>query len=112
MLGPNWSAISDILKLRYKEASEPERWRMLTRFFAGLPYGWGKENLRSADCSGTICAVLYIMGYDSVMFHNFTWSSNTVNMDLPFTFSIWSECGVVTTGTTNFGHCSNTFGFI
>jgi len=42
----------------------PDRWRMLLRFFAGIPYGWGKENLWESDCSGLVCAVLFIMGYD------------------------------------------------
>lgn len=64
MDGPNWLVIAEIFKKRYEQASQPERWRMLTRFFAGLPYGWGKENLLESDCSGLVCAVLYIMGYD------------------------------------------------
>jgi len=64
MNGPDWLAIIHVLKARYEEADMPERWRILLRFFAGIPYGWGKENLWESDCSGIVCAVLFIMGYD------------------------------------------------
>ena len=64
MDGPNWLAISRVFKKRYEEADMPDRWRMLLRFFAGIPYRRGKENLWESDCSGLVCAALYIMGYD------------------------------------------------
>ena len=64
MDGPNWIEIFNFLKNRYNQAAMPDRWRMLLRFFAGIPYGWGKENLVESDCSGLVCAVLYIMGYN------------------------------------------------
>lgn len=64
MNDPNWNAISTMLKTRYEKASMADRWRMLIRFFAGAGYDWGKENLYGSDCSGLVCAPLYILGYN------------------------------------------------
>lgn len=44
--------------------SEQERIAYCVRLLWHNPYGWGKENFATADCSGSICFGAYLLGYN------------------------------------------------
>ena len=61
----DWKVYAEYMQKRWSEATLAERFRMATYLYEGLPYEGGKENpLISADCSGTVCGPLYLMGYN------------------------------------------------
>jgi len=54
-----WENLSAFEKQRFERMNETDRFiYFLCRQF-GSPYGWGKENPVTSDCSGAVCMSLY-----------------------------------------------------
>jgi murein DD-endopeptidase len=54
-----WDVISEQEKKKFENMGEYERFIYFLLKQFGSPYGWGKENPNSSDCSGAICMALY-----------------------------------------------------
>jgi murein DD-endopeptidase len=54
-----WDDIMKNEKRQFENMSEPERFVYFLLLQYGSPYGWGKENPESSDCSGAVCMALY-----------------------------------------------------
>ncbi len=54
-----WGAISEIEKSKFEQMNETDRFVFFLCKQLGSPYGWGKENPVSSDCSGAVCLALY-----------------------------------------------------
>jgi murein DD-endopeptidase len=46
-------------KRQFENMSEPNKFIYFLLLQFGSPYGWGKENPESSDCSGAVCLALY-----------------------------------------------------
>jgi murein DD-endopeptidase len=55
----NWNAISEQEKQKFERMGEYERFIYFLLKQFGSPYGWGKENPNSSDCSGAVCMALF-----------------------------------------------------
>lgn len=61
----NGEKLSGAIAARLKGSSPAQQFRFWVSLYGGLPYMGGKENFTyGADCSGTVCGPLYLMGYD------------------------------------------------
>jgi murein DD-endopeptidase len=58
-VGIKWSAISEQEKRKFEKMNEPERFIYFLLKQFGSPYGWGKGNPVSSDCSGAVCMALF-----------------------------------------------------
>jgi murein DD-endopeptidase len=54
-----WQTIFENEKRRFEKMSEADRFIYFLLLQYGSPYGWGKENPESSDCSGAVCLALY-----------------------------------------------------
>jgi murein DD-endopeptidase len=54
-----WDAFSDFEKRKFEKMNEADRFVYFLCKQFGNPYGWGKENPETSDCSGAICMSLY-----------------------------------------------------
>ena len=54
-----WNAISEQEKRKFERMNEYERFIYFLLKQFGSPYGWGKENPDTSDCSGAVCMALY-----------------------------------------------------
>jgi murein DD-endopeptidase len=54
-----WDRIIENEKRQFEKMNELERFIYFLLLQYGSPYGWGKENLESSDCSGAVCLALY-----------------------------------------------------
>ena len=58
-MGIKWNALAEQEKRKFEKMNEAQRfvYFLLKQFDA--PYGWGKENPETSDCSGAVCMALY-----------------------------------------------------
>jgi murein DD-endopeptidase len=54
-----WSALTEQEKKKFEKMNEAQRFIYFLLKQFGSPYGWGKENPESSDCSGAVCMALY-----------------------------------------------------
>jgi murein DD-endopeptidase len=54
-----WERIIENEKKQFENMSEADRFIYFLLLQFGSPYGWGKENPESSDCSGAVCLALY-----------------------------------------------------
>ncbi|MDR1315253.1 MAG: peptidoglycan endopeptidase [Spirochaetales bacterium] len=54
----NWQNLFQNEEQQFLGMTEPERYQYFLLLQAGSPYGWGKENPESSDCSGAVCMAL------------------------------------------------------
>lgn len=61
----NATVFARAVEEQIREMTGAERFRFFARLYDGAPYVGGREHpFRGADCSGTVCGPLYLMGYD------------------------------------------------
>jgi murein DD-endopeptidase len=58
-MGIKWGALFQNEKRQFEKMTEAERFVYFLLLQYGSPYGWGKENPESSDCSGAVCMALY-----------------------------------------------------
>jgi murein DD-endopeptidase len=54
-----WDRIIENEKKQFENMNEADRFIYFLLLQFGSPYGWGKENPESSDCSGAVCLALY-----------------------------------------------------
>ena len=54
-----WSSLMENEKRQFEKMSELNKFIYFLLLQFGSPYGWGKENPVSSDCSGAVCMALY-----------------------------------------------------
>jgi murein DD-endopeptidase len=59
MMGIKWDAVFNNERRQFEKMSEAEKFNYFLLLQYGSPYGWGKENPESSDCSGAVCLALY-----------------------------------------------------
>jgi murein DD-endopeptidase len=58
-MGIKWDEVFRNEKRQFEKMTEQERFIYFLLLQYGSPYGWGKENPESSDCSGAVCMALY-----------------------------------------------------
>ncbi|MDR3173400.1 MAG: C40 family peptidase [Treponema sp.] len=58
-MGIKWDRVFENEKRQFEKMSELDRFIYFLLLQYGSPYGWGKENPESSDCSGAVCLALY-----------------------------------------------------
>jgi murein DD-endopeptidase len=58
-VGIKWDKIIENEKKQFENMSEADRFIYFLLLQFGSPYGWGKENPESSDCSGAVYLALY-----------------------------------------------------
>jgi murein DD-endopeptidase len=59
MMAIKWEALLQNERRQFGKMSETEKFIYFLLLQFGSPYGWGKENPESSDCSGAVCLALY-----------------------------------------------------
>ena len=54
-----WDRVMENEKRQFEKMSELNKFIYFLLLQFGSPYGWGKENPESSDCSGAVCMALY-----------------------------------------------------
>jgi len=54
-----WEALMANEKKQFERMNETDKFIYFLLLQFGSPYGWGRENPESSDCSGAICLALY-----------------------------------------------------
>jgi len=54
-----WNAIMENERRQFEKMNEAEKFVYFLLLQFGSPYGWGKENPVSSDCSGAVCMALF-----------------------------------------------------
>jgi murein DD-endopeptidase len=54
-----WDALFQNERRQFEKMSEADKFVYFLLLQFGSPYGWGKENPESSDCSGAVCLALY-----------------------------------------------------
>jgi murein DD-endopeptidase len=54
-----WDALFENEKRQFEKMTEQDKFVYFLLLQFGSPYGWGKENPESSDCSGAVCLALY-----------------------------------------------------
>jgi murein DD-endopeptidase len=54
-----WEKIMETERRQFENMREADRFVYFLLLQYGSPYGWGKENPESSDCSGAVCMALY-----------------------------------------------------
>jgi murein DD-endopeptidase len=54
-----WDRIIENEKRQFEKMTEQDKFVYFLLLQFGSPYGWGKENPESSDCSGAVCLALY-----------------------------------------------------
>ena len=54
-----WDNLMANEKRQFEKMNEQEKFIYFLLLQYGSPYGWGKENPESSDCSGAVCMALY-----------------------------------------------------
>ena len=54
-----WSSLMENEKKQFEKMSETDKFIYFLLLQFGSPYGWGRENPVSSDCSGAVCLALY-----------------------------------------------------
>lgn len=60
----NWQGYMEQKRQKHAGLDKPSQFRDWILDLVDDPYGWGEENLFKADCSGTVCFPLWMMGYN------------------------------------------------
>ena len=58
-MGIKWNSISEQEKRKFEKMNELEKFIYFLLKQFGSPYGWGKENPDTSDCSGAVCMSLF-----------------------------------------------------
>ena len=58
-MGIKWNALSEQEKRKFERMNEYQRFIYFLLKQFGSPYGWGKENPDTSDCSGAVCMALF-----------------------------------------------------
>ncbi|MFP3041632.1 C40 family peptidase [Treponema primitia] len=58
-MGVRWDRIFENEKRQFEKMTAQEKFAYFLLLQYGSPYGWGKENPESSDCSGAVCMALY-----------------------------------------------------
>jgi murein DD-endopeptidase len=58
-MGIKWDKVFENEKRQFDKMNELDRFIYFLLLQFGSPYGWGKENPESSDCSGVVCLALY-----------------------------------------------------
>jgi murein DD-endopeptidase len=58
-MGIKWDEVFRNEKRQFEKMTEQERFVYFLLLQYGSPYGWGKENPETSDCSGAVCMALY-----------------------------------------------------
>jgi len=58
-MGIRWNNVMENERRQFEGMSEADRFVYFLLLQFGSPYGWGKENPESSDCSGAVCMALY-----------------------------------------------------
>ena len=58
-MGIRWENLMENEKKQFEKMNETDKFIYFLLLQFGSPYGWGKENPESADCSGAVCMALY-----------------------------------------------------
>ncbi|GHU82715.1 hypothetical protein FACS189468_7210 [Spirochaetia bacterium] len=58
-MGIKWEKVFENEKRQFEKMSEAEKFVYFLLLQFGSPYGWGKENPETSDCSGAVCLALY-----------------------------------------------------
>jgi murein DD-endopeptidase len=58
MMGIKWDAVFQNERRQFEGMTEQDRFIYFLLLQFGSPYGWGKENPESSDCSGAVCLAL------------------------------------------------------
>jgi murein DD-endopeptidase len=54
-----WDVVFENEKRQFEKMTEQDKFIYFLLLQFGSPYGWGKENPESSDCSGAVCLALY-----------------------------------------------------
>jgi murein DD-endopeptidase len=54
-----WNSLMENEKRQFEKMSEHDKFVYFLLLQFGSPYGWGKENPVSSDCSGAVCMALF-----------------------------------------------------
>jgi murein DD-endopeptidase len=54
-----WDRVFENEKRQFEKMTEQDKFIYFLLLQFGSPYGWGKENPESSDCSGAVCLALY-----------------------------------------------------
>ena len=61
----NYPELAKAIERRVNLMDKPDQFRFWASWYGGLPYRGGSENpIYGADCSGTVCGPLWMMGYN------------------------------------------------
>jgi murein DD-endopeptidase len=58
-MGIKWNNLMENEKKQFEKMSEHDKFVYFLLLQFGSPYGWGKENPVSSDCSGAVCMALF-----------------------------------------------------
>jgi murein DD-endopeptidase len=58
-MGIRWDKIFENERKQFEGMSEQDKFVYFLLLQFGSPYGWGKENPETSDCSGAVCLALY-----------------------------------------------------
>jgi murein DD-endopeptidase len=58
-MGIKWSALGEAEKRKFEKMNEVQKFIYFLLKQFGSPYGWGKENPETSDCSGAVCMALF-----------------------------------------------------
>ena len=59
IMGIKWDNLMENEKKQFEKMSEHDKFVYFLLLQFGTPYGWGKENPVSSDCSGAVCMALF-----------------------------------------------------
>jgi murein DD-endopeptidase len=59
MMGIKWNNLMENEKRQFEKMNEHDKFVYFLLLQFGSPYGWGKENPISSDCSGAVCMALF-----------------------------------------------------
>src|SRR5215470_12999019 len=54
-----WEKMAMVSQTKFESMNELEKFVYFLMKLYGSPYGWGKENPESSDCSGAVCMALF-----------------------------------------------------
>jgi len=58
-MGIKWESLMTNEKQQFEKLSETDKFIYFLLLQFGSPYGWGRENPITSDCSGAVCMALY-----------------------------------------------------
>jgi len=58
-MGIKWNNLMETEQRQFEKMSEAEKFVYFLLLQYGSPYGWGKENPITSDCSGAVCMALF-----------------------------------------------------